>query len=188
VTAEREPEADAGLTTEPESETEVTTYCARHPQVETSLRCGRCGTPICPRCLVQTPVGARCPTCANVRRIPTVDVKPVFLARGFAAAVVAGIVVGGVWGLALPGRNTGFLGFFVFFLAMGIGYAIGESIAVATNRKRSVALQACAVFGVILAFLVHNLVSGSVLLPQGDLFGYLATIGAAFFAAQRLQA
>jgi hypothetical protein len=25
------------------------------------------------------------------------------------------------------------------------------------------------------------------LLPQGDLFGYLAMIGAAFFAAQRLQ-
>ena len=188
MTAEREPEFRPGPFPETGSEIEATIYCARHPQTETTLLCGRCSTPICPRCLVQTPVGARCPTCANVRRLPTVDVKPVFLARGFAAAVVAGLVVGTVWGFALPGRSTGFLGFFVIFLAMGIGYAIGESVAMATNRKRSVALQACAVFGVILAYLVHNAVSGNALLQVGDLWGYLATMGAAFFAAQRLQA
>lgn len=38
--------------------------CARHPSVETELSCSRCGTPLCPRCLVQTEVGQRCPTCA----------------------------------------------------------------------------------------------------------------------------
>jgi hypothetical protein len=136
---------------------------------------------------VQTPVGARCPVCANVRRLPTVDVKPVFLARGFAAAIVAGLLVGGFWGLALPGRSTGAFGLFVIFLAMGIGWAVGEAIGVATNRKRSIALQGCAILGVILAYFVHNMVSGSVLLPRGDLFGYLAMLGGAFFAAQRLQ-
>jgi hypothetical protein len=187
MTADPEPETENQTTPPAEEETEVETYCARHPNVSTTLACGRCGTPICPRCLVQTPVGARCPTCANVRRLPTVDVKPVFLVRGLAAAIGAGIVVGGFWGLALPARSTGVLGFFVFFLAMGIGYAIGEAIGAATNRKRSTALQGCAIFGAVLASLVHNVVSGSVLLPQGDLFGYLAMIGAAFFAAQRLQ-
>jgi hypothetical protein len=182
------PEPEAGAARPAEDDTEVDVFCARHPSVSTSLACGRCGTPICPRCLVQSPVGARCPTCANVRRIPTVDVKPVFLARGAAAAIVAGIFVGGFWGLALPGRGTGYLGFLVIFLAMGIGYAIGESVGLATNRKRSTALQGCAIFGVIVAYFVHNAVGGSALLPQGDLFGYLAAFGAAFFAAQRLQA
>jgi membrane associated rhomboid family serine protease len=37
--------------------------CARHPEVETGLRCNRCNTPICPRCAERTPVGFRCPDC-----------------------------------------------------------------------------------------------------------------------------
>src|SRR3989304_4969303 len=31
--------------------------CATHPGVETELRCATCGKPICPDCLVGTPVG-----------------------------------------------------------------------------------------------------------------------------------
>ncbi|HEX2914551.1 MAG TPA: B-box zinc finger protein [Chloroflexia bacterium] len=44
--------------------TEKVVYCARHPEVETGLRCGRCDTPICPRCMVHADVGIRCPDCA----------------------------------------------------------------------------------------------------------------------------
>lgn len=36
-----------------------------HRNVETFLRCTRCGTPICPKCLVHTPTGARCPRCGR---------------------------------------------------------------------------------------------------------------------------
>jgi len=64
--------------------------CATHPNVETELTCGRCGTPICPRCLVMTPVGARCRDCAQLRRIPTYEIKPTFLVRGVAAAAATG--------------------------------------------------------------------------------------------------
>jgi hypothetical protein len=164
--------------------TEVT-YCARHPAVETGLRCGRCDTLICPRCLVQTPVGARCPDCANVRRIPTVDVSPVYLARGLAAAIAGGAATGAFWGYAIG--NAGFGIFFIFFIAIGTGWAVSEAIALATNRKRAMALQACAVAGVIVAYLVRNAVLGEALLPQGDLWGYLATIGAAVYASSRLK-
>ena len=160
--------------------------CARHPNVSTVLRCGRCETPICPRCLVQTPVGARCPDCAQVRRLPTVDVSPQYLARGLGAALVGGIAVGAAWGYAV-GTSRGFIGIFLIFVAIAVGWAIGESISVATNRKRSTTLQACAVAGVIVAYLVHNLVIGTVLLPAGDIWGYLATALAAVFAAQRVQ-
>jgi hypothetical protein len=161
--------------------------CARHPNVTTVLRCGRCDTPICPRCLVQTPVGARCPDCAQVRRLPTVDVSPAFLARGLGASIVSGAAVGAAWGYAV-GSSRGFVGIFIIFIAMAVGWAIGESIALATNRKRSTTLQACAVLGVVLAYLVHNLVVGGALLPAGDIWGYLATVFAAVVAAQRLQA
>src|SRR5919206_3470939 len=71
-------------------------FCASHPRVETYLRCGRCDRPICPQCLVQTPVGARCRDCARIRRLPTYDVPPRFLLRGAAAglaAATAGAVV-----------------------------------------------------------------------------------------------
>lgn len=47
-----------------------TYYCTRHPKVITRLRCGRCETPICPKCSVSTPAGMRCPTCARNKIAP----------------------------------------------------------------------------------------------------------------------
>jgi len=62
--------------------------CARHSDTETSLTCGRCETPVCVRCVVQTDVGIRCRTCAPVRRA-----IPGFGSSRFRnAAVVVGIV------------------------------------------------------------------------------------------------
>ena len=165
---------------------EDATYCARHPQVETALRCGRCGTLICPRCLVQSPVGSRCPDCANVRRLPTIDVSPVFIARGLGAAVAAGAAAGAAWGFI--SRGSGFAGFFILFIGIGIGWAIAESVGAATNRKRSPTLQACAVAGAVVAYLMRNVVLGVPLLPAGDLWGYLAAGIAAFYASSRLSA
>ena len=41
--------------------------CAKHTDVETSLACGRCETPVCVRCLTHTDVGIRCRKCAPSR-------------------------------------------------------------------------------------------------------------------------
>lgn len=51
------------------------TYCRRHPKIETGLRCARCNTPICPRCMVYSSVGLRCPDCATNPQ-PSVKVNP----------------------------------------------------------------------------------------------------------------
>ena len=40
-------------------------YCAKHVKTVTRLRCGRCETPICPKCTVYTPAGTRCRACAK---------------------------------------------------------------------------------------------------------------------------
>jgi hypothetical protein len=162
------------------------TFCARHPRVETVLRCGRCDTPICPRCLVQTPVGARCPDCANVRRLPTIDVTPIYLARGVAASLVAGAVTGAFWGFLSSGRGINFVGFFLIFLAMGIGYCVAEAVSLSTNHKRARTLQYIAGGGVIFAYFVHSVVAYGVLIPQNDLWGMLAAGFGAFWAAQRV--
>lgn len=157
-------------------------FCARHPEVETYLRCGKCGTPICPRCLVQTPVGARCRDCANISRLPTFNVTPVFFARGMAAAIASGVVVGVVWALLTGGAG---FGFFSILIGLGVGWAVSESVSRGANGKRGLGLQICAVLGVLLAYLVmENLTPGGIiprrggLLFQGDLIA--ALVGAAF--------
>jgi hypothetical protein len=162
-------------------------YCARHPQIETVLRCNRCDTPICPRCLVQTPVGAKCPTCANVSRLPTVDVTLPYLSRGFGAATVAGAVVGAAWAYISGPNGLNFVGFFLIFLAMGMGWVVSESIALATNRKRSTALASLAVYAMVLAYFVHTSLAFHVLIPRNDVWGMLAAAFAAFWAYQRLK-
>ncbi len=160
--------------------------CATHPNVETELACGRCGKPICPRCLVYTPVGVRCRDCAQVRRIPTYNVSLAYLLRGIGAAVAMGAAIGGLWAFLLP-QATRAYGFYVLFLALGIGYAIGESVSWATNRKRGPTLQGIAAAGVILAYLVHNLVAGLDIIPRDDIYGYVLTGIAIVIAIGRLR-
>ena len=150
---------------------EAVTHCSAHPDVETELRCSRCDKPICPRCLVQTPVGARCRECANLRRPPMYQIPPAYYIRGFGAALLAGGAAGLAWGVLLPSLR--FLGFFAFFLAMGLGYLMAEVVGRATNRKRGRWMQAAAVSGILLAYFLRNLVVGLPLIPANDLLGYI---------------
>ena len=158
-------------------------HCARHPKVETGLTCGRCDTPICPRCAVFTDVGARCPACAPARKLPQFEVSFVHLLRGTAAALGTGAALGAVWGALLPGR-IGLLG---LFLAAALGYAIAEAVSAVTNRKAGTALQVIAAAGALAAYLVRNLVIGDGLLPTDDLFVYIAVIVAGAVAISRLR-
>ena len=162
--------------------------CATHPDVETELGCSRCGKPICGRCLVHTPVGARCRECANVRRIPTYNLAGATLVRGAAGAVCAGVGLGAVWGFFNP------LTYFFFGIVAGlvIGYAAGEAVSLATNRKAGPPLQAMAVAGVGIAYLVRI----GLLFAFGDwifedlrtdLVGLISVALAAMVAAGRLR-
>ncbi len=152
--------------------TEEVIYCARHPGVETGLRCGRCETPICPKCAVFTDVGARCPDCAPRRKLPQMELGVVWLLRAVAAAAVAGAVTGALWGAILP--NT--IGFFSLAIGAGIGYCVGEGVSIATNRKVGTPLQVIAALGVILAYFAHNATETGIDFP-GDEFWDLLTVG-----------
>ncbi len=122
--------------------------CTAHPDVETYLRCGKCDTPICPRCLVQTPVGARCRTCANLRALPQYQVSPERYAKGAGAGVAAAVVLGLIWSV-LP-----FAGFFGFLIGIGCGMVIGEVMLRATGGRTSTPLKVVAVGCVALAYSV----------------------------------
>jgi hypothetical protein len=162
--------------------------CATHPNVETELACGKCGKPICPRCLVHTPVGARCRECANLRKLPQYQISLGYLARATGASLVTGLILGGIWGLLVP------FSFFGLLAGLGVGYCVGEIVSISANRKFGPQLQAIAVAGVIVAFLVRDAVLASQIrnidtadLLRADMYGWIAAIVGAVVAYGRLR-
>ena len=139
-----------------------TVRCARHPEVETTLRCGKCGTPICPRCMVETPVGARCPDCAKLYKLPTYRMSSGYYLRAIGAALGIAIVVGLIWGVIDRFLLSYFFGFFSLILAAGVGYAIGEVVSLAVNRKRGTPLAVIGSLAMLIAYLVDIFTFGTI--------------------------
>lgn len=153
--------------------------CATHSGVETNLTCGRCGTPICPKCLVQTPVGARCSKCAGLKRLPTYEIAPQQYLKAVAVGIGLAIAIGFAWGLL-----WGYVSFFNFLLAAGVGYAIGEVISLSVNRRRGLGLQVIGGFGVALSYMVAKLSPWGVVFSFYDLLVLAVGI---FVAVSRLR-
>lgn len=154
-----------------------TQYCARHPKKETAIRCGRCETPICPDCLVHAPVGMRCPDCARVNRVPTYDVPLPYLLRGIGAGAAVGIALGIAFlfgsrlllQFALPLGAGIILPYLYIVIIVAIGYAIGEAVSLATNRKRGNRLKIVSALSMVLA-------SGPIFIAYPAAFGMLYLI------------
>ena len=166
---------------EPSSEHELGFHpCATHPDVETGLSCGKCGKYICPRCVIQTPVGGRCSDCAMVKKVPIYDVQPTYYLRaslaGGIVAVVGGIVWGLLWPLGVP--------FLPWILAIGVAYLVGEAISVAANRKRGQGLSVIAGLSMTLAVVISGfLPSLSLSTSLLSVVFWLLIVGAAFYTA-----
>ncbi|MCK4863001.1 MAG: B-box zinc finger protein [Dehalococcoidales bacterium] len=164
--------------TEPE-----TMKCATHPDIETVLRCGKCGKPICPRCMVQTPVGARCRECAKLYKLPTYRVSGAYYLRAAGAALGMAIVIGVVWGIIDSFLISFFFGFFSLILAAGAGYAIGEVVSRSVNKKRSPWLAVIGSLAVVIAYLVNIFTFGSVSLSPLWIIFDLVGIGIGIYMA-----
>ena len=152
----------AGGNTVTTDETEPIVYCTRHPEVETALECGRCATPLCPRCMIHTPGGIRCPDCAKLRRPPMYELAPL----DYAKAVGVGIVLAGVLGFAgaLLFPVGGFRGLFLLlalFVGSAVGALVAEAITRVTRGKRGVGMQLVGAGTLIAALGVRMLLSGA---------------------------
>lgn len=164
--------------------------CAAHPDVETELACGRCETPICPRCMIQTPVGARCRNCARLRQLPMYTVRPTNALLGAVAAIGGGVVVGVLWGILSQALfPRGFpLGFFGIFIGAAVGSPLGYAFAGlldrATGRKRGPVIQGIAIAGLVVAYLAQAAVRGTL---AADLFVLAALVSAGAAAFGRLR-
>ena len=131
--------------------------CSTHPDVETNLRCGKCGKPICPKCLVQTPVGARCRECAGLYKLPTYRVSGTYYLRAAGTALVLAIITGVAWGF-LHSYLGGFGPIISIVAGYGIGYAIAEVTGLAINRKRGRGLAVIGALAVVISFGTAGLV------------------------------
>lgn len=152
--------------------------CPDHPGVETNLACGRCGRPICPQCMVETPVGMRCPTCARKRRLPTYDVSPrhYLIASGVGLAVAA--ACGIIWAFIPLG------GFFSILIALAVGLAIGEAVSRSINRKRGIGLQVIGGAAMVASYAISNLYH---MAYAASLYGLLALAAGIVVVVLRLR-
>lgn len=154
--------------------------CPRDPGVETALRCSRCDTPICPKCLIQSPVGARCRDCARIVKSPIYTLDNASMARAAVASLVGGVVMGLIWGLVLLPFTFGFLS---IFLGAGLGYAFTRALEFATGRKRGPVVIAFAMAGIGVAWGMTL-----IFIPlRVALYGLVAAGIAAYFAYQNLR-
>ena len=71
--------------------------------------------------------------------------------KGGVAKTTTASALGAIWPF-IP-----LVGFFWFFIAMGIGYTIGEVISLSVNRKRGVSLQAIAGICMVVSYVVKSL-------------------------------
>jgi hypothetical protein len=118
--------------------------------VETALRCQKCGTPICPRCMVQSPVGARCPDCAKVVKSPIYTLNRAQYARAAVASLVGGAVMGVVWALVLLPFSFGFFG--AILVGVALGWVFTKLLNFATGNRRGNAVVVFASAGILIAW------------------------------------
>jgi hypothetical protein len=103
-------------------------FCIDHPQRETVLRCNRCAAPVCPECVVRTPVGFRCKECIKAQQ------SGFYNARWYDWIIAAAIS----FVLSIPAAAvSGLLGWwFSLIVSPFVGSLIGGAVHWATGRRR----------------------------------------------------
>jgi hypothetical protein len=130
--------------------------CINHPKVETRLTCSSCGDPICPRCMVATAVGQKCPRCARQSGRAKGNPEATLLARAFGA----GLAVAAGAGLIML-----LVSFASLLLAIAHGFLVGATVRWAARRRTHVRLGLAAAAAVVLGL------GGVVLLLGGNPLG-----------------
>jgi len=134
-------------------------YCANHPNVETTLRCNKCGKPICARCAIRTPTGYRCKECVRGQQKVFITAVWYDYVLGFITAGIlaflASLLVGLISGIALFGWII------IIIAAPTAGVIIAEGVRFVIRKHRAPSLYITIAAGVVLGALpaiIFNLV------------------------------
>ncbi len=109
------------------SETTGSHYCYYHPNVETELRCNKCGKYICPKDAVRTPVGYRCKTCVKEQQDIFFTATPL----DYTVAAIVASVLSMIAAFIMPA-----IGFLAIFGGPIAGTVIAEGVFRATGKRR----------------------------------------------------
>lgn len=131
--------------------------CVCGSGIETRLRCSRCGKPICYDCMIESPVGFRCPDCASGPRVGAYRTSGTVLLRAAVVGFVVAAAIGFFWG------NFPEWG---FFMALLLGFGTVEAMARAANYKQGSELQIAA-FGAILLGILISRYTIALINPEG---------------------
>jgi hypothetical protein len=120
------------------TEISTPTYCANHPNVETSLRCNKCGKPICAKCAIRTPTGYRCKECVR-GQLKIFDTALWYdYLLGFLTAAILGFLASL---LARLISGLSFIGWILIIVgAPTAGVIIAEGVRLVIRKRRSRAL------------------------------------------------
>jgi hypothetical protein len=158
-------------------DTPAPTYCANHPGVETSLRCNKCGKPICARCAIRTPTGYRCQECVRGQQKIFNTAEWYDYLLGFVTAGILGFLASLLANLV---SGLSFIGWILIVIgAPTAGMVIAEGVRLVTRKHRSRALFITVAAAVVLSalpFIILHLLSRDIfgLIFQG-IFLFLAT-------------
>ncbi|NUQ37954.1 MAG: hypothetical protein HUU23_09195 [Caldilineales bacterium] len=170
--AEERPAAPARLDDGDPASSPPPLFCANHPNRETLLRCNKCNKPICPQCAVQTPVGYRCKECVRGQQDKFYTAGRREQVLGYAAAALAGLLLGGA-AFLLGLFMGGFFGLLLaFFLGPALGGALAELVWRGMGRKRARNFN-------LIAALIVALLAAPFALLSGNLFVGLLLVGMA---------
>lgn len=139
-------------------------YCYKHSGRDTHVRCSSCDRPLCPDCMVYSPVGVKCNDCARLPRSARLGMTPSRWVKAIGASLVAGTGVGLGYYLLLS--SMGFI-FFIFFIAVGIGYVVGEAVSRAAGRYHGLETALIAVAGTVWAFVLPPLLTAALKFGPG---------------------
>lgn len=124
-------------------------YCYYHPDVATSLSCANCGRPICPKDLIETPVGAKCKECGTPSKKMRGAAKPAQYAMAVlyatAAAVLGGLILREI---------RAFIRFGGVLLVFAVGVFVGEAVRKAVRRRSDMPFQILAGGGGVAALAI----------------------------------
>jgi hypothetical protein len=180
--SKREPDGTLELPAEPSDppvtpaplrlDQEAVLVCANHPNRETTLRCNRCGKPVCTDCIKRTPVGYRCKQCVREQEDAFFTAGPWQYVIALAVALPLSFLgpfllnlIGGFWFLAL-------------FISPALGTGIGRLVFYAIGRRRGRYISYLVGASMILGVLAVWILGGS-LLTLG-IYAFLA-VSAAFY-------
>ncbi|MEX0791449.1 MAG: hypothetical protein WD178_11810 [Actinomycetota bacterium] len=154
---------------------DVELICARHPRSTTLIRCCNCNTPICVKCMHETPVGMKCPDCARV------EFRKSGGRRQYAAGV-AGLLAAAILGygaFSMWGRVT-------FLIALALGAVSGLVVQKVGIRRRGLGGTAAlaAICGLAMAALALGAALPYLATPMFLIPGGVAAAAAAFVATR----